>query len=122
MANDYDTRGRNKGVDGITAATTRVSLHSGDPGAADQADNELSGGSYARGTPTWAAASGGEAQLASDLDISVEGGDTVSWIAGWNTAGTERYWKKDVTNEAFGSDGIYRIPASSDFTLDLNDA
>jgi hypothetical protein len=121
MANDYDTRARNLGVDAITAATTRIALHSGDPGAADTADNELSGGSpaYARKAVTWAAATGGSADETSSPVFDVAAGSTVSWISGWNTAGTQRTFKKDVTNEVFGAQGTYTL---TDLDLDLNDA
>lgn len=121
MANDYDTTARNVGVDAIAAACTRVALHSGDPGGANSGSNELSGGGYARGTLAWNAASGGVATLNGNVDISIEAGDSVSWISFWNTAGTVRYLKKDVTDEAFGGAGTYRLLGTTT-TLDLNDA
>lgn len=81
MANDYDITSRNLMVDALAALATRVALHSGDPGTANQANNELSGGGYARGTLAWNAASNGEATLNGNVDISIEAGDTVSWIS-----------------------------------------
>ncbi|MDP3972501.1 MAG: hypothetical protein Q8P61_06295 [Candidatus Nanopelagicales bacterium] len=50
MANDYDITARAVGVDAIAALALRVALHTGDPGAANTADNEVTGGSpaYAR--------------------------------------------------------------------------
>ena len=122
MANDYDTRGRNKGADGIAAAVTRLALHTGDPGGADTANNEVTGGSpaYARKACTWNAASGGTAALNADVVFDVPA-TTVSWISGWNTAGTERYFKKDVTDEVFAAQGTYTVLASGT-SLDLNDA
>ena len=123
MANDYDTTARNVGADAIAAACTRLALHSGDPGGANSATNELSGGSpaYARKAVAWSAASGGVAQQNGNVTFDVEGGDTVSWISGWNTAGTVRYFKKDVTDEAFGAQGTYTVLAASS-SIDLNDA
>jgi hypothetical protein len=121
MANDYDVTARNLMVDALAALCTRVALHSGDPGAANAADNEISGGSYARGTVAWNAASGGEATLNGNVDISVEGGDSVTWISYWNTAGTVRYLKKDVTDEPFGGAGTYRLNGTTT-KLDLNTA
>lgn len=121
MANDYDITARNAGVDAIAALCQRVALHSGDPGAANTADNELSGGGYARGTVAWNAAANGEATLNGNVDISIEAGDTVAWLSYWNAAGTVRYLKKQVTSEAFGGAGTYRLNGTTT-KLDLNDA
>jgi len=123
MANDYDVKGRNAGVDGIAALALRVALHTGDPGAADTAANEVTGGSpaYARKAIAWNAASGGAATATANVVLDVPAGTTVSWISLWNTAGTSRYLKKDVTDEAFGAQGTYTVIAAST-TLDLNDA
>lgn len=123
MANDYDTTARNVAADAVAAACTRLALHSGDPGAANAADNELAGGSpaYARKAVAWNAASGGAAAQTANVVFDVEGGDTVSWVSGWNTAGTVRYFKKDVTNEVFGAQGTYTALAAGS-SLDFNDA
>ena len=124
MANDYDMTARNVMLDQLGTLVTRIALHSGDPGAANQADNELAGGSpaYARKAVTWDAAgtpTPGSMNCPTDPVFDVEGGDTVSWISGWNTAGTVRYFKKDVTDEVFGAQGTYTL---TDLDLDLNDA
>ena len=124
MANDYDIKGRIVGVDAIAAACTRVALHTGDPGAADSASNEVTGGSpaYARGTLAWNAANGsGVATLNGDVVLNVPASTTVSWVSYWNTAGTVRYLKKDVTDEVFGAQGTYTVKGTTT-TLDLNDA
>jgi hypothetical protein len=119
MANDYDTTAKNVMLDQLATVMTRVALHSGDPGAANAADNELAGGGYARQAITWNAASGGAIDSSNAPAFSVEGGDTVSWISFWNTGGTVRYAKKNVTDEAFGSGGTYTL---TDADFDLNDA
>lgn len=123
MANDYDTTARNVGVDAIAALALRVALHTGDPGGANSASNEVTGGSpaYARKAIAWNAASGGSATASANVVLDVPSGSTVSWISLWNTAGTVRYLKKDVTDEAFGAQGTYTVVAAST-TLDLNDA
>jgi hypothetical protein len=123
MANDYDTTARNVGVDAIAALGTRWALHTGDPGAANTASNEVTGGSpaYARKAVAWNAASGGIATQNGDVVIDVPGSTTVSWVSLWNTAGTVRYLKKDVTDEVFGAQGTYTIKGTTT-TLDLNDA
>jgi hypothetical protein len=40
-------------------------------------------------------------------------------VSFWNTAGTVRYLKKDVTDEVFGAQGTYTL---TDTDFDLNDA
>lgn len=123
MANDYDTTARNVGVDAIAALATRVALHTADPGGANSASNEVTGGSpaYARKAVAWNAASGGVAALTADVTVDVPAGTTVAWLSYWNTAGTVRYLKKDVTDEIFGGQGTYVVKAATT-TLDLNDA
>jgi len=123
MANDYDTTARNVGVDAIAALALRVALHTGDPGGANSATNEVTGGSpaYARKAIAWNAASGGSATPTANVVLDVPSGTTVSWISLWNTAGTVRYLKKSVTSEAFGAQGTYPVLAAST-SLDLNDA
>lgn len=123
MANDYDTTARNVGVDAIAALGLRLALHTGDPGGANSASNEVTGGSpaYARKACAWNAASGGSAALSANVVFDVPAGTTVSWISCWNTAGTVRYFKKDVTDEAFGAQGTYTVLAAST-SIDLNDA
>jgi hypothetical protein len=124
MANDYDIKARIVGVDAIATLLTRLALHTGDPGAADTAANEVTGGSpaYARKAVAWNAASGaGVATMNGNVVFDVPSGTTVSWVSGWNTAGTVRYFKKDVTDEVFGAQGTYTVLAAST-SLDLNDA
>lgn len=123
MANDYDTTARNVGVDAIAALGTRWAAHTGDPGAANTASNEVTGGSpaYARKAVAWNAASGGAATQNGDVVLDIPAGTTVSWLSLWNTAGTVRYLKKDVADEVFGAQGTYTVKGTTT-TLDLNDA
>jgi len=123
MANDYDTTARNVAVDAIAALALRWAAHTGDPGAANSASNEVTGGSpaYARKAVAWNAASGGIATQNGDVALDIPAGSTVAWVSLWNTAGTVRYLKKDVTDEAFGAQGTYTIKGTTS-TLDLNDA
>jgi hypothetical protein len=118
MANDYDATAKNVMLDALAAVATRVALHTGDPGGANSAANEVTGGSYARQPITWNAASGGSLDNNANPVFDVPAGTTVSWISLWNTAGTVRYLKKDVTDEVFGSAGTYTV---TDADLDLND-
>jgi hypothetical protein len=121
MANDYDTTARNVMLDGLAAVCTRAALHTADPGGANSASNEVTGGSpaYARKAITWAAATGGAMDETTSPVFDVPAGTTVAWVSFWNTAGTVRYLKKDVTDEVFGAQGTYTL---TDTDFDLNDA
>lgn len=123
MANDYDTTARNVAADAVAAQCTRLALHSGDPGGANSATNELSGGSpaYARKAVAFSAAASGAAAQNGDVTFDVPAGATVAWISGWNTAGTVRYFKKAVTSEAFGAQGTY-IARATGSEINFNDA
>jgi hypothetical protein len=123
MANDYDITARNIGVDAVAAVCLRVAAHTGDPGGANSASNEVTGGSpaYARKAVAWSAASAGAAACSGNVVIDIPAGTTVSWLSFWNTAGTVRYFKKDVTDEAFGAQGTYTLLAAGT-SIDLNDA
>jgi hypothetical protein len=118
VANDWDDTARNVGLDAIAALCVRLALHTGDPGGANTANNEVTGGSYARGTCAWDSAAGGSADLSADVDIDVPSGNTITYVSGWNSAGTVRYFKKAVTAQAFAADGVYTVLAAST-TIDL---
>jgi len=122
MANDLDTTARNVGVDAIAALALRVALHTGDPGGANGAANEVTGGSpaYARKAIAWNAAAAGAATPTANVVLDVPA-TTVSWVSLWNTAGTVRYYKKDVTDEVFAGQGTYTVLAAGT-SIDLNDA
>jgi hypothetical protein len=123
MANDYDITARNVGVDAVAALALRVALHTADPGGANSATAEVTGGSpaYARKPIAWNAASAGAAAPTANVVLDVPASTTVSWVSLWNTAGTVRYFKKDVADEAFAAQGTYTLLAASS-SLDLNDA
>lgn len=71
---------KNAALNGITIGS--VGLHSAYPGATGA--NELSGGSYARQTATFGAASGGLRSLSSTLTFSGLPVTTVRWLSFWN--------------------------------------
>ena len=123
MANDYDITARNIGVDAIAALGTRWAAHTADPGGANSATAEVSGGSpaYARKAVAWNTASGGTATQNGDVVLDIPAGTTVTYVSLWNTAGTVRYLKKAVTSETFGAQGTYTVKGTTS-TLDLNDA
>jgi hypothetical protein len=120
MAVQYDNTAKNLMLDALGAVALRLALHTGDPGGANSATSEVTGGSpaYARKAIAWnAAASGSMDDSTNGAVFDVPAGTTVTWISGWNTAGTVRYFKKQVTSEAFGAQGTYTV---TDGDLDLN--
>lgn len=120
MAVQYDNTAKNLMLDQLGTLALRVALHTGDPGAANQADNEVTGGSpaYARKAIAWNAAAAGVMDDSTNGAVfDVPAGATITWISLWNTAGTVRYAKKQVTSEAFGAQGTYTL---TDADLDLN--
>jgi hypothetical protein len=119
MANDWDIEARNSMLDHVGTEITRVALHTGDPGAANSATNEVAGGTYARQAITFAGAGSGTMASSNQPAFAVGAGITVAWVSFWNTAGTVRYAKKQVTAEAFGAAGTYTL---TDADLDLNAA
>jgi len=124
MANDYDIKARILGVDAIAAVGLRWAAHTGDPGGADTANSEVTGGSpaYARKAVAWNAANvSGVATQNGDVVIDIPTGTTVTYLSLWNVAGTVRYMKKLVTSEVFGAQGTYTVKGTTT-TLDLNDA
>lgn len=121
MPQEIDDTAKNAMLDALAPLVTRVALHTGDPGAANQAANEVTGGSpaYARKAITWNPAAAANLDSADAPVFDVPGGTTVAWVSFWNTAGTVRYGKKQVTAEAFGSQGTYTL-TDADFSLGLN--
>ena len=123
MAVQYDPKAKHVMLGALGALCVKLALHTGDPGAADTADNEVTGGSpaYARVPIAWNAAGtptpGSMDDSTNGAVFNVPASTTVSWISGWNSAGTVRYFKKDVTDEAFAGQGTYTV---TDGDLDLN--
>jgi len=68
-----------------TVRITHVSLHTADPGTTGA--NEVVGGSYARQSVTWAAASGGVKSNSAQLVFQVPPGTTITHVGGWDAAG-----------------------------------
>jgi hypothetical protein len=107
-------------LDALGAVAVRLALHTGDPGGANSATNEVTGGSpaYARVAIAWSSASAGSMDDSTNGAVfDVPASTTVTWISGWNAAGDTRYFKKAVTSEAFGAQGTYTV---TDADLDLN--
>lgn len=96
-----------------TGATGKFSLHTA---FSLTGANEVSGGSYAKQTPTWSAASSRSKATSGNIDFSVPAGTTVAWIGVWDNAGTgfkgmfpnggtEYSFQVDLTNNRIYAEG-----------------
>lgn len=88
------------------AANDKLSLHTA---FSTSGANEVTGGSYARQTITWSAASARSKASSGNIDVPVPTGTTVGWIGVWDSAGTtfkgmvanggaEKQFQLDLTN------------------------
>lgn len=99
-------------LDAAAERATTASLHTADPGS--DGSSEVSGGSYARQTVTWSAASGGTLTNASSVEFDVPGGVTVTHVGLWDSAGTTFYGGIELsTPETYGAAGIYELTTLS---------
>lgn len=113
MAQEWDTTAKNAMLDHVASLCTRLAFHSGDPGAANTASNEVG----ERQPVSFNASANGTMDVDGTPETPIDADTTVSWISGWNTGGTVRYFKKPVDPEAFTNAGIYRVLEGD---LDLN--
>lgn len=77
----YTTSGLNDAVNGVAAASTWISAHTGDPST--NGANEVTGGSYARQQTTWAAASSGS-RAGSQVTIPIPAATAVTYWGIWS--------------------------------------
>ena len=94
---------------GGTVDITHISLHTGDPGTTGA--DEVTGGSYARQSVTWAAASGGVKSNSAQLVFQVPSGTTITHVGGWDasTSGNFRGGGPLAQSQAFATSGSYTI-------------
>lgn len=97
-------------ADAVASEAAEVSLHTGDPGTSGA--SEVSGGSYARQTPSYAASSGGTADLASSVTFNVPGGVTVSHYGLWDGGGAFLGGEALTTPREFASGGTYELTSA----------
>jgi hypothetical protein len=97
-------------------ANTHGTLHTADPGTADAATGEVTGGSpaYARKACSWGAASA-SAIVSAAMAFDVPTGTTITYfgVARSGTAGTANLGDSaSVTSQAFASQGVYTVTAT----------
>ena len=111
MAQEFSDVAKNIMLDAITV--NLISLHDGDPGSAG-ANNEVSGGGYARVAATFNAASAGQRVLNADVDFDGPASDPVTWMGVWNSSGSVFMGRTPLTGDAaFNSLGEFTIVATT---------
>lgn len=98
------------------AGVTKLSLHTGNPGA-DGTANEYSGGGYARQDATFAAAADGKRELSQAVVFSGTPEATVSWLGYWSGSTFRGATELDGAGEnAFDADtGLLAILAEDTY-------
>lgn len=91
-----------------TVSITQISLHTADPGTTGA--DEVAGGSYARQSVTWGAASGGAKASSNEMVFNVPSGTTVTHVGGWDGA-TFRGGGALTVAQPFATAGTYTIAA-----------
>ena len=107
------TAGLNLQVGGLTAAASHVSLHTSSPGS--DGSNEVSGGSYARQSASWASASAGSAATNANVVFDVPTSTTITHLGYWSASsgGTFYGWRALNASQAFSSAGTYPIASGN---------
>lgn len=91
MPNNLTDAEENRLLDLSALDTDKLALTSV-PGTDSAAGTEVTGGSYARQTTTWAAAASGSKSTSATLTFSdMPAGDVLGWAL-WNSGGTSRKW------------------------------
>ncbi len=103
-------------LDYLAGEITAISLHSADPSTGGS--NELTGGSpaYARETPAFAAASGGEVALSAALEFDIPASSTVAWVGFW--AGATFVAKAELSAaEIYAAQGTYTLTTGTKLVI-----
>lgn len=110
------TTGKNIALDDLGASATHVALFNGDPSGAG---TEISGGSYARQSVTWNAASGGNLDSSNTPTFTVPAGSTVNYLAVYDAAtGGNLLAYRAITSETFATEGSLVV---NDLDIAIND-
>jgi len=109
MASQINDSGKNAALNALGALCTHMALYSDVGGT-----TELTGGSYARKSISFAAASGGSKAVTGSVVFDVPAGGTVLSV-GFLTAitGGVQHAIDDVTQETFTSAGTYTVTSAT---------
>jgi len=108
-----NSNGKNALVGGLTGVAAYASLHTAEPNSSGS--NEVTGGSYARKSISWAAASNGTAASNANIVFDVPATTTITHIGYWSasTSGTFYGSRQLDTSQTFSSAGTYTISSGN---------
>jgi len=110
----FDNAAKNTMLDAALGDVTAMGIHTADPGTG--ADNEVTGGGYARQAPSFSAGSGGVATLDAAVNFDGPASEDALFYTLW--AGATRYAKGAITGDtAFNADGKFRVLSGTTFTV-----
>lgn len=116
----FDNTAKAAMLNAVAALATRIHLHSGDPGTGN---SNVLPGDGAGLAPTWATATAGTLALNSQLDFTGLGASAnVLWFSLWNTAGSTRYGKGQITSGDTAANAAGEFSLTTGTTLTLSDA
>lgn len=97
----------NVALDAMAGAIVSISLHEADPGGTGA--NEVTGGTYARQTPSWGAASAGAVAIDTPAEFDIPGGSTVAYVGLWSVG---PQWEGSIildNSEIYAGDGTFTL-------------
>lgn len=105
--------GKNAMLGGLRGAASHVSLHTADPGSGGS--SEVSGGSYARKSISWAAASSASVSSNAEIVFDVPGSTTITHLGYWSasTSGTFYGSRALNANQTYATAGTYTIASGN---------
>lgn len=111
----FDNTAKDAMLDALTALVDGIGIHTGDPGTG--ADNEVTGGGYARQTPSFASASGGTVALAAAAEFTGPASETATWYTLWDAS--VRMGKGQITtgDQAFNAAGEFNLTTGTALTI-----
>jgi len=102
------------GLDAMAAEVVSVSMHTADPGSTGA--NEVTGGAYARQTPSWGSSSDGTVATDADMTFEIPAGNTVTHVGMWGDDGGTPVFRGGAPLDnsfEFSGDGQYVVTSVS---------
>ncbi len=107
--------GKHAMLNALGALATKMSLHTGDPGASGTSNEHPASNGYSRQTIAWSAAADGAMDLTAGPTFSV-GAVTITHFGLWSAGGTFYGSGELPTPQTYASPGTYAV-SDADITL-----
>lgn len=98
----------NIALDAMAGNVDSISLHQSNPDPSGT--DEITGGTYARQTPSWGTASAASVGINANIVFDIPAGSTVAYVGMWDSAGPT--WRGSVqldNSESFSGDGTFTL-------------